>query len=233
VIEAAHPAPSSGARGSRRRARFNNAPVGAREDSIVRYLAAHDHACACGYNLRGLQMSCCPECGRDIDIPPDEAEVERVRTSELVEYLRSRDVRCKHCGYNLRGLTTNRCPECNASYMLAGGAVSYTSTGASRGTRRAPFVQRTRSRLILLALGGSTLAFLSLIAMLGLGSVEISTQHGLALLLAVVPWVVLLAWSLTIDRIQRLAPRWRWLLGAAAELAAGGSIALLVWSLFR
>jgi len=48
------------------------------KDPLITYLATHDAPCpGCGYNLRGLSGSTCPECGRAIHLPdllPKESE---------------------------------------------------------------------------------------------------------------------------------------------------------------
>ena len=196
------------------------------EEKVLRYLALHDHFCSCGYNLRGLRATCCPECGRGISIPPDEAEIEARRMQGLVEFLRVHDVYCKHCGYNLHGASTNRCPECGATYMLAGGTIS--PGGGSR--RSASALDRTGSRLVLIGLGGSLVLFASALLTVA-GLAPITGRRAFSMGLALMPWAIALAWSLAPQGPGVRGAQQRSLMGAGAVFVAIASVVFAIATL--
>jgi hypothetical protein len=209
----------------------NNAGVSnaAEMQRIQAFLAERDYLCRCGYNLRGLSGGRCPECARRIWVPADPGEEEAARRAEVVEFLKDRDLFCKHCKHNMRGASSNQCPGCGASYMLAGGRVASPQLTARRLSRDSG--RRMRSKLLIVALGGWLLLTVLLLRMAT--SIDTSTRGVIlaAILLALLPTAVLGGWGLATPWIRRLSGRERSLLSLAALLLAGGSVVLGMWLL--
>ncbi|RNC80284.1 MAG: hypothetical protein ED559_00260 [Phycisphaera sp.] len=65
-------------------------PEDAGPEALRRYLQSHDAECPdCGYQLRGLQADCCPECNRELgllelDVPPGGEEFKPARFADFV-----------------------------------------------------------------------------------------------------------------------------------------------------
>jgi len=151
------------------------APAGNRLRS---YLAEHDVPCVgCGYNLRGVTIAQCPECGHVIPAPPPPAP-----GNELA-------MRCHRCGCALLGLPTASCPECGATDITLADA-------RARAARHEPDLRRVPRTLQVCVAMGVVVAIFKIVVIWATARPVVTVNPALlALSVPVALTPALLAWT--------------------------------------
>lgn len=143
----------------------------------------------CGYDLQGVELAVCPECGLKVPEPEPERDL-----GLLKRVASDRGLKCRHCKRPLAELQDGACA-CGATYQLAAESGRRTGARSSGG-----FVDVV---VLLGAIGGAAVALISVVFS---GVAQANNPPWLAVGLGLVPAGMLAVW-VVLRPVMRLLPR--------------------------